>query len=89
MNAKATTPAPIAKPKRTPDSFARIGKLARRLADLDADEKAELEQSPAAIRKKFADKRATAIEGHPAEIVEAARASVKAMRGEKEGETDA
>jgi hypothetical protein len=73
MSKQQTTPEPRSKP----DRFALAGRIARRLAALDAEEQAELEASPTSIRSKFEKKRAGVLEGQPADV----RELVDAMRG--------
>jgi hypothetical protein len=74
MSKQQTTPEPT---RSKPDRFAQAGRIARRLAALDAEESAELAASPSSIRSKFERKRAGVLEGHASDVIEL----VEAMRG--------
>lgn len=52
---------------------AKVGRLITKLADIDADEQAELAQSPAAIKAKYEAKREAATRDQDPKVVEAAR----------------
>ena len=71
-----TTKPDPAQPKTTrksPDAFGLAAKLARRLDQLAADERDELEASPASIKAKYAKKANEACAQYPDAIVVKAR----------------
>lgn len=79
MSKPVTTPEPKKREKAAPDKWAQAGKLGRKLEAIDADERAELEASPDAIKAKYETKRAKVLDGVDDEV----RALVAKMRGEE------
>lgn len=67
------TKATETKPTKELSFGAKVGRLITKLSGIDADEQAELAQSPAAIKAKYQARREAAMKGQGTHVVEAAR----------------